>query len=117
MDNLQLVERMLGKVMECLCGSGLGPDHFDVEDGGILDDDEDRLSILVDVTPKPIETDDGLITPSTTTLQVDMDKDSGEVMLITGEDTEWDLTYGNLYAAMYWSNCGEPVSANQVIQG
>lgn len=111
MDNLQLVERLLGKVMECLCGNGLQPSHFDVEDGGILDDNEDRLYMLVEITPKPIETDDGLINPSKTVLQVAIDKEDGETLLITGEDTEWDLTYGNLYAAMYWNNCGEPVAA------
>lgn len=106
MDNLQRVEGMLRKVVECLCGGGLGPDHFDVEDGGILDDNEERLYMLVEIVPRPFETDDGLITPHKTTVEVAMEKDNGETLLITGEDTEWDLTYGNLYAVMYWSNCG-----------
>lgn len=81
----------------------LGKDarYFDICMSEILVDDPDVLSVLVNFSPKTdLDLEDTTIAGSDICLQFDLIDDNPQ--LILGEDDEFEITKGQLYAALYW---------------
>jgi hypothetical protein len=102
-----LVEIITKELLICGCDDNA----FTVTVSDLLYDDESGRSLLVDILHAEIPSDGGLLKPDTVTLQFDYDKVDGVHALIVGEDTPWSITYGNLFAMMYFSSL-KPVPAD-----
>lgn len=48
-------------------------------------------------------TDECICVPEPVTFQIDYDKDTDEIGFIIGEDTNTEITYGNVFSYMYFS--------------
>ena len=67
-----------------------------------LSDDEDYWHALVDITFPAYRTDDGMVTPKPITMEFRFDKESGDYLLITGEDNEHEITKATIFACAYF---------------
>lgn len=91
------------KIMDSIT-LALGRDvrYFDILLSGVMLDEPDILSVLVQFSPREdLDFEDTVVAGSKVHLQFDIVDDDPQ--LILGEDDEIEITKGNLYAAMYWS--------------
>lgn len=101
--NQEIFDKAKAKFTNALCHSGIDEYSFKIVFTDELVDDGDYYSLLLSVTVNPFPTDEGECTPEPVTFQVDYDKDHGELFFIIGEDTQQEITYGNVFAYMYFS--------------
>ena len=57
--------------------------------------------MLVGIQPRKIELEGCEVTGEKQFLQFDIDED-GNCQLIVGECVEYDITFGSIYAQLYW---------------
>jgi len=104
-----LLDSVKAELMRCAC-----PDTaLDVLLDSELYDDEGSVSVLVSVQFKPFNCDDGRVVPPPVTLEFRYDKANSEWSLMTGEDAENRITYGNLFASMYFNTLEVEGAANE----
>ena len=77
---------------------------------GILDDDEERLSFLASIKVCTFCTDNGEVSTDLVTFQLDYDRATNDFCMIIGEDTEINITYGNVMAGFYFSEIQKSAS-------
>ncbi len=101
----ELLELVKTAIMSCTA-----EDSFTVAEVDVLVDDENVRSVLVLVQFNPFDCDEGRIIPESVTLQFDRQRDVGPspgqdyCVMITGEESEWEITPGNVYAALYFNS-------------
>lgn len=95
-------EKLRQLITSALLESGCDESRFTLHEESELCDEDDYRSLLVGIQFKPFEYDDGRIIPTCFNQQFDLDKLTGEWTMIVGEDTPWPITYGNLFANMYF---------------
>lgn len=103
--NLKIFEKAKSEFTNALCSSGMDEHSFELSFSDELINDEDYYSFLMSVQVNKFSTDAGDCVPEPVTFQIDYDKDTGEIVFIIGEDTGTEITYGNVFAYMYFSTC------------
>lgn len=94
----QKIETILEHIKEAL---GEHQQYFDITEDEILVDDVDTFSMTVGVQPRKMKVEDSEVIGEKQLLQFDIHED-GNCILIVGEDTEWNITFGNIYCQLYW---------------
>lgn len=89
--------------LHALCSSGMDEHSVSIEFDSELVDEDDDYSFLLSVTIKPFSTDQGPCVPEPVIFQVDYQADDDEINFIVGEDTQQEITYGNVFSYMYFS--------------
>lgn len=81
---------------------GVHKKYFNIGIIETLVDDGDLFSVLVEISPKAdIEMEDAYVCCAPALLQFDVAE--GEPVLILGEDDECSITFGQIYASLFWS--------------
>lgn len=94
-----------GSDLVCAEASKCGYKFELVEDsGGVLDDDDECLSLEISIRCAPFQTDDGEIKPKPVTFELRYDRHVDEFLMIAGEDSEFQISYGNVMAYMYFNS-------------
>jgi hypothetical protein len=90
---------------------------FNVEYSEDLVDEEDYYSFTLSISMNELGTDDGIyILPKPVLIQIDYWKDSDKLILITGEDTENDITKASLYECMFFESALVSKEENTTLQ-
>ena len=87
----------------------LGPHYrlFDIGEDSVLVDEHDTFSCLIYFQPKKdLEYEDTVVTGSKVFLQFDIY--DNEPLLITGEDSENEISLANIYGCLYWNEATAP---------
>ena len=103
MNTEEAILKGKASLAHALCCCGMDEHSFDLTLTETLIDDDCEVGFTVTVQLKPYSTDDGLVEPAPVTFELCHAKDSDDVYLIVGEDDEWDITYGNVFAYMYFT--------------
>jgi hypothetical protein len=84
----------------------LGEDvkYFDIEKSEVLDEEENYISATVCVSPKKDISlpSDHILKCGKCYLQIDHFDDEFNLMVGEDGDVELDVTYGNIYAQLFW---------------
>lgn len=86
----------------------LGPHYkfFEIGIDSVLVDDHDTFSCLVYFQPKDLDWEDAVTIGNKLLLQFDIYDD--EPLLITGEDSEHEISLANIYGCLYWNEATAP---------
>ena len=98
-------ENKILNVVKAALGGDIG--FFNVEKSEVLSEEDNYLSMTVCISPKPdaFNRADMQVKPDAEKCYVQIDTFDDEFNLMVGEDGdhELDVTYGNIYAQLYWN--------------
>lgn len=97
---------------DAMTSSGMDDASFEIKFDSELVDEEDNYAFLLSVKINPHQTDNGPVEYKEVIFEVCKNEWDEEPYFIIGEDTEQEITYGNVFCYMYFNvaaiETGEP---------
>ena len=79
--------------------------YFDITFGEFLVEEEYFQAMTIGIKPRKIDVEDGEAVGEKQLIQFDVERvgdEDYEYNLVIGEDTQLDITFGNIYSVLYW---------------
>ncbi len=110
MELREAIDSGTNQIKDAIAGCGTDIRTINIVLSEILNDDDDGVAFTLEVTLKPFQTDDGEVAPPPAIIELYHNRGTEEISMTVGEDSEWGITYGNVFAFLYFNNL-KPCSA------
>lgn len=104
MQNMIAIEKGITQIKNSLESCGIGHQSMSVSLAEILADDEGGVGFTLEILMKSYQTDTGVINPPAAIIELYYNKDTDEISMVVSEDTEWPITYGNVFSFLYFNS-------------